>query len=170
VAAFRTIPGSVKVRGTDPLLQAPDRVAARLAGDEVFAEVVVVSSAHSVAEDDLELLVDVTVEDDSHFPAELVKAVFRGLLLSLADGAFADKYDDQVTLDATLRRGDLEFGDYRAIASCHAQEPENADTALESAARAQAWDHALALLSAEIRMDARAIEEALGQHEASRHP
>jgi hypothetical protein len=148
---FKTIAASIKVTCSDPLSSAHEDVAAALTEERVFQSVIVTTSEALFP--DAELMVSPKIIDDSHFGAESGKAVFRGLLLGLADGAFADRYDYTVTLWASLEKGPRIIGEYEAVGKYYAQQPENRNAPQASETRRLAWEHALKLLVSKIKAD-----------------
>ena len=114
VADFETIDASIKVTCSDPFISANEDVANYLDKEEVFRSVAAISSKDTLSASDVELLVAPKIIEDSHDRAEMGKAVFRGLLLGIADGAFADEYDYTVVLKAILKKGPRIIGTYKA--------------------------------------------------------
>lgn len=151
VQDFRTIDASTKVTCSDPLSSAHEDVAAALNEERVFQSVIVTTSEALLP--DAELMVSPKIIADSHFRAETGKAVFRGLLFGLADGAFADRYDYTVILWVSLEKGPRIIGEYEAVSKYYAQQPENKNAPQASETRRLAWEHALKLLVSKIKAD-----------------
>ena len=160
---FKTIYATIKVTCSDPLSSANEDVANYLNKERVFHSVVALSSKDSLTESDVELFViHKTIEDDHH-SEEMGKAVLRGLMLGLANGSVADKYEYTVTLKATLKKGLKVFTTYEATGKYYAQQPENRKKAQGSEVRKLAWEHALKLLVMKIKKDRNNIVDCLKQ-------
>jgi len=158
---FETIDATVYVRCSDPLSSTNEDVANALEDEAVFRSVIAISSGDDLSENNLELLVIPEIIEEDFHSDEMGKAVLRGLLLSLADGAFADKYEYTVTLKATMKRGKKILGTYEATGKYYAQQPENKKTAQASEVRKLAWEHVLKLIIAKIKEDRKNIVNSL---------
>jgi hypothetical protein len=158
---FETIDATVCVRCSDPLSSTNEDMANALEEEAVFRSVIAIPSGDDVSENNLELLVVPEIIEETFDSDEMVKAVFRGLLLSLADGAFADKYEYTVTLKATMKRGKKILGTYEATGKYSAQQPANKRTAQASEVRKLAWEHVLKLIITKIKEDRKNIVSSL---------
>jgi hypothetical protein len=150
VPAFVPIAGKVQVVDSDPLGIADRHVAEFLDKEKIFAAVVV-GAAQNWA--DLQLVVRAKVKEDDHFGAEICKAILRGILLGLADDAFADDYDYEVRLSAVLRKGNVVLKNYSVLGKYRGSKAESSQEEIDSETRDRAWNHALALLAYQLKKD-----------------
>lgn len=153
----QTINAEVKVRCSDPLSSANDDVANFLEKEGVFRSAVAISENDNISESDIELYVIPNITENDYFGEKMGKAVARGLLLGLADQAFAEKYDYEVHLKVILKKESIPIKTYESIGKYHAEQPESKKSSQASEARKLAWEHALKLLAAKIKEDQRNI-------------
>jgi hypothetical protein len=150
--SFKPIDKTLYIVCMDTFTSLCSNIADEFNKKHAFDSIVIGSSINNT--EDVTLYIKASYDEKDHTGAELGKACLtgciQGCLLGVADRAvesmFADKYNCEAIIKATLKVGEKAINSYEGIGRFYAQRPESEDygkTIVEKAASTVLWEDSI---------------------------